>query len=46
MCFVWISEQTVIFVFYIFNRLVFITEVEYLLRGTHESLYNTHKFRP
>ena len=28
MCFVWLSEQTVIFILYIINRLVFITEVE------------------
>jgi len=34
------------FVLYTFNRLVFITEVECLLRGTHEPLYNTDKFRP
>jgi len=27
-CFVWLSEQTVTFVLYIINRLVFITEVE------------------
>ena len=28
MCFVWISEQTATFAFYIINKLVFITEVE------------------
>ena len=34
-CFVWISEQTVSFALYIMNRLVFITDVECLLRCTH-----------
>jgi len=47
MCFVWISEQTVTFVLYIFKRLVFITEVlrVYCAVWT-ESLYNTDTFRP
>ena len=34
MCFVWISEQTAIISLYNINWLVFITEMECLLRGT------------
>jgi putative hemolysin len=34
MCFVWISEQTAIISLYSINWLVFITEMECLLRGT------------
>ena len=34
MCFVWLSEQTVIISLYSINWLVFITEAECLLRGT------------
>jgi hypothetical protein len=34
LCFEWISEKTVIFALFITSRLVFITEVECLLRGT------------
>jgi len=42
MCFVWLSEETVTFALYVFNRLVFITEVEsvYCLVPT-KSLYDT-----
>jgi hypothetical protein len=40
MCFVWLSEQTVTFVLYSFNRLVFITEVESVYSAVRtESLY-------
>jgi len=40
MCFVWLSEQTVTFVLYIFNRLGFITEVESVYSAVRtESLY-------
>ena len=35
MCSAWLSEETVTFALYIINSLVFITEVECLLRGTH-----------
>ena len=34
MCFVWIWEQTAIISLYSINLLVFITEMECLLRGT------------
>jgi len=34
MCFVWISEQTAIISLYNINWLVFVTQTEYLLRGT------------
>jgi len=34
MCFEWISEQTAIISLYSINLSVFITEAEYLLRGT------------
>ena len=34
MCFVWISEQTVIISLYNINWLVFVTETGFLLRGT------------
>jgi hypothetical protein len=34
MCFVWIWEQTAIISLYSINQLVFITEMECLLRGT------------
>jgi hypothetical protein len=43
MCIVWISEQTAAFALYNTNRLVFETDVEYLLRGTHKVL--TYKLR-
>ena len=33
MCFVWISEQTAIILLYNINWLIFITEVDCLLRG-------------
>jgi len=40
MCFVWLSAQTVTFVLYIINRLVFITEVESVYSAVRtESLY-------
>jgi hypothetical protein len=40
MCFVWLSEQTLTFALYIFNRLVFITEVESVYCAVRiESLY-------
>jgi DNA integrity scanning protein DisA with diadenylate cyclase activity len=35
MCFVWISEQTVIISLYSTNLSVFITEADCLLRGTN-----------
>jgi len=42
MCFVCISEQTVTFVLYVINRLVFITEVKSVYSAVRtESLYNT-----
>jgi hypothetical protein len=42
MCSVWLSEQTVTFVLYIINRLVFITEMESVYCAVcTESLYNT-----
>jgi hypothetical protein len=41
MCCVWLSEQTVTFVLYVINRLVFITEVESVYSAVRiESLYN------
>ena len=47
MCFVWITEQTVLFPLYIINRLGFITEVESVYCAVRtESLYNTVTFRP
>jgi hypothetical protein len=47
MCFVWISEQTVTFVWYIINRSVFIIETESVYSAVRtESLYNTDTFRP
>ena len=47
MCFVWLSEQTVPFVLYVINRLVFITEVQSVYSSVRaESLYNTDTFRP
>ena len=47
MCFVWISEQTVSFAVYIFNSLVFITEMQSVYSAVRtESLYNTHTSRP
>jgi hypothetical protein len=46
MCFVSLSEQTVSFVLYIINRLVFITEVESVYSAVRtEYLYNTDTFR-
>jgi len=46
MCFVWISEQTAAFALYNTNRLVFKTNVEYLLRGTHaQSPYTKYRLR-
>jgi hypothetical protein len=40
MCFVWLSEQIVTFVLYIFNGLIFITEVESVYSAVRtESLY-------
>jgi len=46
MPFVWLSEQTVIFVLYIINRLVFITEAESVYCAVRpESLYKTGTFR-
>jgi len=36
MCFVWISEQTTALALYSTNRLVFKTDVEYLLRRRHK----------
>jgi hypothetical protein len=47
MCFVWLSEESVTFVLYTLNRLVFIPEVEsaYCAVGA-ESLYKTETFRP
>ena len=42
-----LSEETVPFVLYIINRLVFITEVESVYSAVRgESLYNTDTFRP
>jgi len=42
MWFVWVSEQTVTFVLYIINGLVFITEVESVYSAVRtESLYIT-----
>ena len=47
MCFVRLSEQTVTFVLYIINSLVFITEVESVYCAVRtESLYNPDEFRP
>ena len=47
MCFVRISEQTVTFVLYIIERLVFITEVECVYCAVNtEFLYNADTFRP
>ena len=46
MCCVWLSERTVNFALYIFNRLVFITEVESVYSAVRtESLYKTDTFR-
>jgi len=46
MCSAWLSEQTVHFVLYIINRLVFITEAESVYCAVRtESLYDTDKFR-
>jgi len=47
MCFMWLSEEIVTYVLHIFNRLIFIAEVEsvYSVVGT-EFLYNTNMFRP
>jgi len=44
MCFVWISEQTAAFALYNTKRLVFKTDVAYLLRGTHEVLIQNISF--
>jgi len=45
MCFVWISEKkTVNFVLYIINRLIFMTDVESLLRGTDWVLITQKQF--
>jgi hypothetical protein len=47
MCFVWLSEETVTFLLYIFNRLVFIAEVESVYSAVRiGSLYNPEMFRP
>jgi hypothetical protein len=47
MCSVWLSEQTVNFALYTFNRLVFITKVDSVYSAVRtESLYNTDAFRP
>jgi hypothetical protein len=47
MCFEWISEQTVTFVLYIFNRLGFKAEVKSVHCAVRtEFLYNTDTFRP
>jgi hypothetical protein len=46
-CFAWISEQTVTFVLYITNRLVFIPEVGSIYCAVRtDSLNNTDTFRP
>jgi hypothetical protein len=46
MCFVWLSEQTVTFVLYITNRLVFVAEVESVYCVVRsESLCNTDTLR-
>ena len=46
MCFVWLSEQTVDFVLYIINRLVFIAEVESVFCAVRtESLHKTDTYR-
>ena len=45
-CCVWISKQTVIFLLYIINGLVYITELESVYRAVHtDHLYNTDTFR-
>jgi hypothetical protein len=42
-CLVWLSEQTLTFVSYIINRLVFITEIEGVYGAIRaECLYKTH----
>jgi hypothetical protein len=43
-CFVWISEQTTDFSLQNVKRLVFITEVECLLRGTHSPYITQIRF--
>jgi hypothetical protein len=44
MCSVWISEQTVKFVLYVFNRLVFITEVESVYCAVGTGSYVKHRY--
>jgi len=47
MCFVWLSERTVIFALYIINWLVFVTEVESVYCAVRaEPLYKTNMFNP
>jgi hypothetical protein len=47
MCFVWLSEETVIFALYIINRLSPITEVESVYYAVRtEYLYKTDMIRP
>jgi hypothetical protein len=47
MCFVWLSEQTITFVLYAFNRLVFITVVESVYSAVRTvSLYKADTVRP
>jgi len=47
MYFVWISEQTVIFALYVFNKLGFITQVESVYSAARtEHLYKTVTFCP
>ena len=46
MCFVWLSEQTVVFALYIINRLVFVTEMESVHSAVRtESLYKADTSR-
>jgi hypothetical protein len=46
-CFVWISEQTIIFALYIINRLGRLTEVERVYCAVRpDSLYNTDTYSP
>jgi len=44
MCFVWLSEQTTTFVLYIFNRLVFKTEVESVYCAVRTESYKTETY--
>ena len=45
-CFIWLSEEAVLYVLYVVNRLVFKTEVKSVYCAVRaESLYNTDTFR-